>query len=95
MRKEDEPPSGDIRLQWLSLVLQYGFSIEVRSDASPEHAQRVKDKLVLGYSLVIGVVPGSLTNETIPCLQSGHAIEPGGLCGTVELLLVEHKYNAH
>lgn len=64
------------------------------SGSSPEHVQNVRDKLVLAISLTIGLVPGSLANETMPCRQRGQAIEPGGPFATVEVQFVEQRYKA-
>lgn len=75
-RKED--PRGEIREQ-RSSGLQNGVVSEVGSGPSPEHEQNDSDKLVLAISLITGLVPGSMANETMPLLQRGHAIEPGGL----------------
>lgn len=62
------------------LGLQNGVVMSVESSkTSLEHVQNVRDRfVVLCISLGSGLVPGSLTNETMPCLQSGQAIEPGG-----------------
>lgn len=39
--------------------------------------------------------PGSLTKETMPCLQSGHGMEPGGPNNSDGTLLAEQRYRAH
>lgn len=38
---------------------------------------------------------GSRLKDTIPCLQRGHGIEPGGSTVTEGTLLDEQRYNAH
>lgn len=38
---------------------------------------------------------GSRLNDTIPCLQRGQGIEPGGPTVTEGTLLEEHRYSAH
>lgn len=64
-----------------------------------EHAQNDSDNddvLLMWLSLpIIGYVPASLANETMPWRQSGHAIKPGGPWARVELLFVEQRYRAH
>ena len=75
LRNED--PRGEIRVQRTS-GLQSGIVIEVDSGISLEHVQKDRDKLVLATALTVGFVPGSLANDTIPCRQRGHAIEPVG-----------------
>lgn len=75
VRKED--PRGEIRVQYTS-GLQRGVVIEVESGISLEHVQKDRDKLVLATALTVGFVPGSLANDTMPCRQRGHAIDPGG-----------------
>lgn len=80
-------------MQWKS-GLQNGVEIEAVSEPSLEHVvHRDSDRPVRTTSL-IGFVPGSLMKETIPCLQRGHAIEPGGPGFVVDVLLVEQRYNA-
>lgn len=88
-----EEPSGENREQYKS-GLQNGVSNVVGSCPSAVHAQNGNDRLVLAASLMIGVVSASLTNEMIPCRHKGQGIEPGGPCAAVEVLLVEHRYNA-
>ncbi|KAF9662684.1 hypothetical protein SADUNF_Sadunf18G0079900 [Salix dunnii] len=68
---------------------------EILSCSSPEHVQNDRDKLVLEIALTNGFVPGSLTNETMPCRQRGQAIDPVGPWATVEVQIVEQRYNAH
>ena len=75
--QRNEDPRGKIRVQWTS-GLQSGDVIEVDSGISVEHVQKDRDKLVRATALTVGFVPGSLTNDTIPCRQRGHAIEPVG-----------------
>lgn len=77
--------------------LQNGVVMSVESPStSLEHVQNVNDKfVVLGISLGSGLVPGSLTNETMPWRQRGQAIEPGGPCVVVEAEFVEQRYKAH
>lgn len=74
-RKEDE--RGEMLVQWKS-GSQSGVVNVVGSGSSPEHVQKGSDKLVLTISLTTGLVPGSLTNETMPCRQRGQATEPRG-----------------
>lgn len=91
-RNEDE--SGEILVHWKSGLQSWVF-IEVKSCSSPEHVQNDRDKLVLEIALTNGFVPGSLTNETMPCRQRGQAIDPVGPWATVEVQIVEQRYNAH
>ena len=91
-RKED--PRGNIREQRRS-GLQNGVANEEDSSPSLEHVQNDRDKLVLAISLTTGLVPGSLTNKTMPCRQRGHAIEPGGPLAMVEVQFVAQRYKAH
>lgn len=56
-----------------------------------EQVQNDKDRLVLAISLVIGFVPASLVKETMPCLQRGQGMEPGGPWPPVIVLFVEHR----
>lgn len=94
LRERKEDPRGEIPEQRGS-GLQNGVSSEEDSSPSPEHLQKDRDKLVLAISLTTDLVPGSLTNETMPCRQRGHAIEPGGPLATVEVQFVEQRYKAH
>lgn len=64
------------------------------SGTSLEQVQNDRDKLVLAISLAIGFVLGSLTNETMPFRQSGHAIEPGGPLEHDDVQFVEQRYSA-
>lgn len=89
-RKEE--PRGESLEQYKS-GLQKGVS-KVDSRPSAVQEQKGSDRLVLAASLVIGIVSASLTNETMPCRHRGQGIEPGGPWATVEVLLVEHRYNA-
>lgn len=91
-RKED--PRGNIREQRRS-GLQNGVANEEDSSPSLEHVQNDRDKLVLAISLTTCLVPGSLTNKTMPCRQRGHAIEPGGPLAMVEVQFVAQRYKAH
>lgn len=95
LRERKEYPRGEI-LEQHSSGLQNGVSSEDdNSGPSPENVQNDRDKLVLAISLTTDLVPGSLTNETMPCLHRGHAIEPGGPLETFEVLFVEQRYKAH
>lgn len=70
----------------------------VSSRTSLAHVQNVRDKFVvvdLCICLSRGLAPGSFTNDTMPCLQRGQAIEPGGPCVLVEVGFVEQRYKAH
>lgn len=77
--------------------LQNGVVMSLESpNTSLEHVQNVRDKFdVLCISLCSGLASGSFTNETMPCLQRGHAIEPGGPVVVVEVEFVEQRYKAH
>ena len=87
-------PRGDFPEQQNS-GLYNGVVNEEESDPSEEHVQNDSDKLVLAFSLAIDLAPRSLTNETMPFRQRGHAIEPGGPLDTVEVQFVEQRYKAH
>lgn len=92
LRKED--PRGEILVQCIP-GLQTGVASNVEwSDISPEQVQNVRDKLVLAMSLT-GRVPGSLSNETMPCRQRGQGIEPSGVLAVFEELFVQQRYKAH
>lgn len=93
LRKEE--PSGEFREQDKS-GLQRDVVSWVESATSPEHEQNDRDKLVLASSL-IGLVSGSISNDTIPCRQRGQGIDPMGPLVRVAGLLVElrQKYRAH
>ncbi|MCI07793.1 hypothetical protein A2U01_0028862, partial [Trifolium medium] len=73
--------------------LQNGVVMSLESPStSLEHVQNdVKDKFVVVLCITFGsgLVCGSLTNETMPWRQRGHAIEPGGPCVLVEAEFVE------
>lgn len=61
-----------------------------------EHEQHDRVELLLCFSgWASGFVVASFLNETMPWRQRGHAIEPGGAWGALDVLLVEHRYNAH
>ena len=47
-------------------------------------------KFTLARSLS-DIVVDNFTNDTIPCLQRGHGIAPGGLEVVVETMLVEQR----
>lgn len=87
MEEEEEEETGG--------GLQRGIVKEARSFFSHEHPQNDNDKLVLPISLGMTLIPGSLTNETMPCRQRGHGIEPGGPLVTDEEQFMVHRYNAH
>ncbi|KAF2316931.1 hypothetical protein GH714_006666 [Hevea brasiliensis] len=74
-RKDEE--RGDILVHPIS-GLQDIVITEEGSGSSPEHVQNDRDKLVLEIAFTNGLVPGSFTNETMPCRQRGQATEPGG-----------------
>lgn len=94
LRKED--PSGEIRVQWKP-GLQSPVVSEVDSCTwwSTEQVQNVRDKLLVLVISLIGLVPGSLSNETMPWRQSGQGIEPIGPLATTQELFVEQRYKAH
>lgn len=75
--------------------LQRGIVREARSFFSHEQPHNDNDKLVLPISLGISLVPGSFMNDTIPCLQRGHGIEPGGPLATFDEQLIVQRYSAH
>ncbi|RDY08116.1 hypothetical protein CR513_07694, partial [Mucuna pruriens] len=77
--------------------LQNGVVMSLESpNTSLEHVQNVRDRFdVLCISFCSGLASGSFTNVTMPCLQRGQAIEPGGPDVLVEVEFVEHRYKAH
>ena len=75
--KERNEDGGEILVHWKS-GLRNGVVIEGKSGSSPVHVQNDRDKLVLAIALTTGFVPGSLTNETMPCRQRGQATDPVG-----------------
>lgn len=93
LRDRNDAPSGEI-LEQVNSGLHNGVVNVGGSGASPEQVQNDRDKLVLAISLAIGFVPGSLTKETMPCRQSGHAIEPAWAWETDDVLFVEQRYSA-
>ncbi|KAF3649803.1 hypothetical protein FXO38_17519 [Capsicum annuum] len=93
LNERKEEPRGESRVQYKS-GLQKGVSNVVGSCPSAVQEQKGNDRLVLPASLMIGVVCASLMNETMPCRHKGQGIEPGGPWATVDVLLVEHRYNA-
>lgn len=64
--------------------------VESDPSAAGHVAQRDKERLVLGSSL-IGLIPGILANDTMACRQRGQGIDPGGEDRMVDVLLVEHR----
>lgn len=76
LKERNEEERGEILVHPIS-GLQSGVIMEVGSGSSPVHVQKASDKLVLA-TFTIGLVPGSFTNETMPCRQRGQATEPGG-----------------
>jgi len=92
--KERNEDGGEILVHWKS-GLRSGVVIEGKSGSSPVHVQNDRDKLVLAIALTTGFVPGSLTNETMPCRQRGQATDPVGPWATVEIQIVEQRYKAH
>ncbi|BAT76668.1 hypothetical protein VIGAN_01470700 [Vigna angularis var. angularis] len=77
--------------------LQNGVVMSVESsNTSLEQVQNASDRFDgLCISFCRGLASGSLTNETIPCLQRGQAIEPGGELVVDEVEFVEQRYKAH
>jgi len=77
--------------------LQNGVVMSVESsNTSLEQVQNARDRLDgLCISFCRGLASGSFTNETMPCLQRGQAIEPGGEVVVVEVEFVEQRYKAH
>jgi len=51
-------------------------------------AQRPRDR---GSFISFAEEPGSLSKETMPCLQRGHGMEPVGPTISDEILHVEHR----
>jgi hypothetical protein len=53
--------------------------------------QRVRDGIFVLASSFRDIVVESLTKETMPCLQRGQGIDPGGLDAIAGIVFVEQR----